>query len=462
MKKLTLKDYLVYGSASAGDTLSYTMVSSYLMFFLTTVSGVRPDVAGMITGLGAIFNALINPLIGYAADRIETIHGRRRPLIAVFSVILGIALLLLFTNLPIDPVLKPLYISLMLFLFWMGYTGYFVPYQALGVDYTDDYQERTTLRLFASTFNMLGNLAAMVSPTALVGFLVSRGSTPSQAWHHTALILSIAAVISILITVFFSREKDPSCPANHFCLRNHNPQGNILIGIFREYASVACLKPMKRLILISITSLIAYTMVLSDMVYFFTYNMRFSPGLISLSLAARPVLGLLLAPIIGIIIKKLDKPATFISFYIAAFAGMCFLFIHGIQGSATFALYLIMAAFCTNIYWMIVPSMYYDICDYDLLVTGKHRASTIVSFQGLIEAVSSGAGSMILGFVLHRSGFNGSLAHQMTLAETWIGHCTTIIPVLFMTIAIFAMWKYPITRSSHQKIRVQLIKRKKK
>ena len=35
---LTAKDYFVYGSASIGDALAYSMVGSFLMFFLTSGS----------------------------------------------------------------------------------------------------------------------------------------------------------------------------------------------------------------------------------------------------------------------------------------------------------------------------------------------------------------------------------------------------------------------------------------
>ena len=37
-----------------------------------------------------------------------------------------------------------------------------------------------------------------------------------------------------------------------------------------------------------------------------------------------------------------------------------------------------------------MPSIYYDICDYDRLHSGKERQGTIVSFQGLVESIAAG------------------------------------------------------------------------
>ena len=50
--KLSLKDNLTYGVGSAGDSLVYSLTGSFLMFFLTTVAGVDPGAAGVITASG--------------------------------------------------------------------------------------------------------------------------------------------------------------------------------------------------------------------------------------------------------------------------------------------------------------------------------------------------------------------------------------------------------------------------
>ena len=84
-------------------------------------------------------------------------------------------MLLLFTAVEIPYGLRPVYYGGMLMIFWTCYTGFFVPYSALGVEYTSDYNERTVLRSFASFFNMIGSMITMAVPTAFVELLTGRG-----------------------------------------------------------------------------------------------------------------------------------------------------------------------------------------------------------------------------------------------------------------------------------------------
>ena len=63
---LTVREHLGYGSASTGDALAYTMIGSFLMFFLTAIAGIKPFTAGTILAAGAVWNASINPKIGRA------------------------------------------------------------------------------------------------------------------------------------------------------------------------------------------------------------------------------------------------------------------------------------------------------------------------------------------------------------------------------------------------------------
>ncbi|MGI6211526.1 MAG: MFS transporter [Anaerovoracaceae bacterium] len=460
-RKLTLKDYIVYGSGSTGDSTSYVLINLFLMFFLTTVAGIRPAAAGVITAVGAVWNSLFNPIIGYAADHLETRHGKRRPLIAAFSIPLCFMIFLLFTDVPFSASVKPLWYAFILMLFWTSYTGYFVPYTALGVDYTTDYQDRVTLRLSASFFNMLGNIVSIVCPTLLVQFFRGTGLSLGQSWSRTALVIGIIAAFTILVTALFSGEADPPCPKTRILPRAEEDMETappLLISIFREYLSVLRLRPTRRLALVSVLSLICYSFVMNDMVYMMTYNLNFSSEKISFCLVVRTLFGLLFIPLIGAMTRKIDKTWTAIVCFAAAFAGMVLLRITGISGSGpSLWIYILINSISTCSYWSIIPSMYYDICDYDFLVTGKRRESTVVSLQGLIEAISGGIGSLLLGLILQAAGFNGSAKVQSALAMKWILNCTTVIPVIFLLLAAVVMHFYPLTRKAHEDVLRQII-----
>ncbi|MBR5516656.1 MAG: MFS transporter [Firmicutes bacterium] len=443
MQKTTLVEKIGYGFASLGDATAYGFIGVFLLFFLTTIAGISPATAGTIAAVGAIWNAIVNPIMGYIADKVHTRWGRRRPMMLAFSIPLALGMFLVFTNVDLPENIKPIYYGLLVMLYWTGYTGFFVPYLALGADYTTDYDDRTILRLFGSFFNMLGATLSMVMPTIIVDFLEGLGMTSEDAWSKTALLLGVIAAITIVITVIAAKNKDLPCEKPE---KEEIHITKEIANIFREYGEVAMLKPMKYLIVASLCSLVTYTMIMSDMVYMFTYNLGLNAGQISACLLARTLLGGALIPVVGKIVLKTDKRETLIGFYLLGTVGMILIKFVGITGFAGLCVYLFFATICTIVYWQIMPSVFYDMCEYDRVTTGKNRTATIVSFQGLVEAVAVGVGGQVLGWILEWAGFSGDAEVQSSLAMTWIENSGTIIPIIFLMVAAVALYKYPINK----------------
>ena len=470
-EKLTKKEKLGYASASAGDSISYTLIGSFLMFFLTTVAGVDPVTAGMLTGIGAIWNAIFNPLMGYLADSFNSRFGRRRPLILAGSVPLAVVTFLLFTRVDLPVSVKPFYYGIMLMLYWTCYTGFMVPYLALGVDYTEDYDERTVLRLYASLFNLIGALASMSAPTILVARLTASGMDLGHAWSLTGGLLGGLSLLSVVVTVLASGKKDPGrsaaikagtgasgAPATASAgteKKRFSP-----VAIIKEYVSVARLKPVFWLVIASTAFLIGFTMLLSDMMYYYTYVLGFSAAQISLVLLIRPLGGALLIPVTAKLILHFDKRQAIIILYLIGAGLLIIARLLGAHYPVDLILFIAGSILCSCLYWQVFPGIYYDVCEYDHWVTGRNRKATIVSFQGLVEAIAAGIGTFLLGFLLGRAGFDGELAVQSASALCRILDCATIVPVGFFLLGTFATWKYPLTKKRYNQIRRDLASRK--
>lgn len=442
MKKTTFSEKLGYGIASLGDAVAYSFISIFFLFFLTTVVHIPPAIAGTILAAGSIWNAIINPILGYFADRVRTKYGRRRPVMLVFSVLLGFVIFVMFTDAGFSGTVNSVYYGFMMLLFWSSYTGFFIPYCALGVDYAADYDDRTSIRSFASFFNMVGNLFSMVMPTMIVEFLESRGFSTAGAWSTTGAFLGVITFLSIIITVAVSKKKDLPCPKEEKAEKNIGG-ALVIIRIFKEYISIAGLKPMRYLIAASLLSLIAGTMIMSDMIYYFTYNQGLSAGQISACLALRVVIGMVMILFINKAAMRFDKRETLTGCFATGTIGLTI--IKCIHPAGNIA-YIFFTAMCTLTYWQVMPAIYYDMCEYDWKQTGKRREATILSFQGLIEAAAAGIGGQLLGVILQFAGFNGDLAVQAPGAMLWIENATTVVPAVFLLLAIAALYRYPLNR----------------
>lgn len=452
ISRTTMAEKIGYSVASLGDSTFYGFISVFLLFFLTTVAGISPGIAGTIVAIGSVWNAFINPIVGYFADKVRSRFGRRRPMILAFSFPLMMAMFLLYTDIQMPMAVKPLYYGFMTMVAWTSYTGFFVPYLALGADYTSDYDDRTVLRMFSSIFNMGGALLAMVLPTLLVEFLQGFGISVGRAWSMTGLLLGTVTFASIIITVAASGRKDPPCPRQSDEAAERENLIATVVNIFREYVSVAKLGPMKFLVAASLLALIGYTMVMSDMVYIFTFNIGLSAVQVSGCMALRAILSLILIPIISKLILMTDRRETLIGCYIVGAVGMVLVRLMDLPQLSWILVYMFFATICTSMYWQIMPGIFYDICEYDRIVNGKSRSATIVSFQGLVEAIAVGIGGQVLGLVLETAGFDGTAAVQTEMAQVWIENAGTVIPIVFLIISSAALYKYPLNKKAYNEM----------
>ena len=455
-KKTTFTEKLGYSIASMGDAVGYSLTSTFLLFFLTTVAGISPAIAGTITAVGAVWNAVINPVIGYFADKVNTRFGRRRPLILIFSIPLVLTMVLLFTDIQLPMSIKPVYYGMLLMLYWTSYTGFVVPYLALGVDYTSDYDDRTVLRLFSSFFNMMGSMFAMVMPTMIVEFIQDFGFTEGQAWSMTGIALGLITFVTNTITVIASKNKD-QCHAEEIHAKGaasakkrsmFAPAANIV----REYVSVAMLKPMRTLIAASLSALIGYTMILSDIVYFLTFNIGMSAVQISAVMLARTIISAVFIPVVGKLISATDRRVTLMGAYMFGSIGLCFVRLIELPVMASLVIYIFFMTVCTSVYWQVMPGVFYDVCEYDRIKNGRNRSATIVSFQGLVEALAAGIGGQLLGLTLEAAGFSGESTVQTAAAQIWIENATTLIPIVFFVITIIALYKYPLDKKTYNRL----------
>ena len=459
MEKLTFKEKCGYSSAAIGDAVGYMFVTTFIMFFLTTVAGLQPAIAGTLTVMGSIWDALFNPIIGYISDHTSSKWGRRRPFMFWFCIPLFIFMILLFTHVEMNYTLKVIYYGFMVLAFWTSFTGFFVPFYALGAEYTRDYDERTTLRSYASFFNMIGTLFSMALPTMMVEFFGKHGMTVERAWQITALFLAVITVASILITVRAARDKD-ICDAKSD--REALGTDVNIMDMFKEYLQVLSLKPMRLLLLVSMFYLIAYAIIMSDFVYLLTYNLGFNGNGVSVAMLVRSVLIIIFIPVIAKICTSTDKRLTQIIIIVFGGVGLVAMRFLPIDNMLVLGIFIFIAAITTQTYWQVMPAIFYDVCEYDEYTTGKRREGAIVSVQGLVEAVAAGLGAQILGIILQFAGFDGSSAVQSELALQWIYNCTTWVPVVFLTVAGIALVKFPITKLYYSQMIQKLDERKRK
>ncbi len=115
--------------------------------------GIKPYLVGLIGFVPRIFDAVLDPIIGYTSDNARTKYGRRRPFIFWGAITAGILYALMFqlyrghSN-----TFNGWYFLILQIIFFGAFTCYSIPWIALGYEMTPDYHERTSLQSWARAF----------------------------------------------------------------------------------------------------------------------------------------------------------------------------------------------------------------------------------------------------------------------------------------------------------------------
>lgn len=457
--KLRFKTKLSYGVGAISDNAMYTLTGTYLLLYLTTVAGVSPAVAGTISAIGSIWEALCAPIVGYKSDHMQSKYGRRKPFLMRAAFPIAVITSLLFTTFDFSSGMKTAYYIVMVILFWTCFSSEFVPYMAWGSDLTEDYNERTVLRSFSYVFNQVGMGIGMVMPTVIVDYCMGLGKTSQQSWQVVGIFVGVCCCAALLFSSFNVKETDvkdfvkPEKKEKFLDMK-------IIIGIFRQYLDILKLRPIQYIIGASLAYLVANVVFGSDRVFFMTYNLGLSESMISLMLLVITVNGIIMVPFITKFATKFDKKTVFMFGIGGGGLLMILMRFIGIESIPALLLTVIFYGIANACYWQLMPSMLYDVCAAEELVSGENRSGAVISLQALSESLSIAASAQMLGIILEVAGFDGNAAVQSATAQTWIANCFAVVPGLFMLLAALLIYKYPINKKNFDRVMAALERKK--
>src|SRR5258708_19475655 len=181
-----------FGAGDFAFNLYWQSISLYLLFYYTDAVGVSAGTAGLIDMVASIWDGLIDPLVGAAADRTRTRWGGYRPYILFGAVPLALAFGLLYYRPPFEGAALVGFVLVAHLLFRTLYATVNVPYAALTARMTRDARERATLSgarmLFSTVAAMVVALttqpiaqAVTGRPDGALGFFVAPCLSPGVA-----------------------------------------------------------------------------------------------------------------------------------------------------------------------------------------------------------------------------------------------------------------------------------------
>lgn len=449
---LRFRTKLSYGIGGVADNALYTLKATYHLFFLTTVAGLEPAIAGTIVAVGSIWDALASFHIGYVSDNINTRYGKSKPFILAAAVPTAVLMALCFLTIEAQYTVKVIYYFAMTVLFWQSFATFYIPYISWGSALTKDYDERTKLRSFAYVGNQVGMAMGMVLPSVMEPLMLAAGYSEKQTWFAIGAVVGAISAASLLFCALTIKDTDDPN------FKREKGKKSVLFStsqfkkMFTEFFCVVRLKPAIYLLISCILALAANTFFNSAIIYNFKYRFGITGAVLTAALATIMITGIIYAPIINHISEKKDKTSVYKFCMFASGIALILLRIFGAESVPM--MFVICAVFSigNTAYWQLMPSMLYDVCEADELATGVRHSGTVVSIQALSESFACAAGAQALGAVLQVCGFDETLEVQTSSALTAIENCSVLVPGIIFVWAGIIFRMHPLNKKTYARI----------
>ncbi|QNG31024.1 MFS transporter [Synechococcus sp. LTW-R] len=166
-----------YGLGDVGTGMGASLIGFYLLRFYVA-AGLPPWLAGLAYGLGRLWDAVNDPIVGWLSDKtVNAKLGPRLPWILWSAVPLGASMALMWWLPPWESVWTKFWVFLVVSVVANSlYTCVNLPYTALAAELTTDVGLRTRL----NTSRFTGSILATITAALLAGVLVGNLGDPSS------------------------------------------------------------------------------------------------------------------------------------------------------------------------------------------------------------------------------------------------------------------------------------------
>jgi GPH family glycoside/pentoside/hexuronide:cation symporter len=199
---------LTYGIGSIADTGSYSIISTFLLYFLIDVVFLDAGLASLIFMISyGVWNAINDPIVGVLSDKTHTKWGRRKPWIVVGAP-LSLLFYILIWGAPAggDQMLIFIYMLIAVAGYEFAYSMAAVTWFAVFPEMWQSTEERASVVIYRQIFAMLGGaLAVGIFPVIQEIFSDMFGETAGWTWAGS--LLGLLFTISFLISLLGIKER---------------------------------------------------------------------------------------------------------------------------------------------------------------------------------------------------------------------------------------------------------------
>lgn len=427
------------GSLAIGQASILLLYAYYFLYLGVPLSPLGISLVLLVYG---IWDAINEPIIGHISDITRTRWGRRKPFIAFGLVPLLLCSYLIYTPPINDPIICTIYLIIILILYETSVTMVFTLWFALYPELTLDQNERLAISRYKEIFGVLGLILGLAVAPLIAGSFAD----PMLGFSLMGLTLGIIAVVFVLPTLLFIKEK------KEYQIFKENKIGFLKsMKISLKSRSFVCF------ILVQFLLQLSYSVVLSGLPLFFegVLGMGASEWAIQMLLIFCVVI-----PGLYVWIKIAEKKGTRSALFISMLCfSLTFPLIFLVYTSTTMLVVLLVAGFGLGGLMLFPTVLLSDVIDEDHTKTKERREGIFNGVSGVIVKSSNAISWLVLGIVLTIFQINRENVSPSTitpLGELGLRILLGVIPIIFIALGMLFLYLYPLTGDSLEEVKKQV------
>lgn len=444
---------VTFGLGTVGRDMVYTMVSMYLMFYLTDVLQLSDSVLWWVTAIimaARVFDAFNDPFMGVIVDNTHTKYGKFKPWICIGSVLSSIFTVLLFTDLGLSGGAFIVVFGIIYILWGITYTMHDISYWSMLPTLSQDQREREQIGSVARICASIG-LFAVVSLIVPVTEAIGGAVGSLQKGYFILSIILVAVMLGFLLFTVFG-VKEPKLGNQK---EEHTSVKELVRIIFKNDQLLVTAIAMALF-------MIGYCTTTSFGLYYFkyVYGDEGMYSIFAVILGVSQIFALSIFPVLG---KRFSRKSLYafstalvvlgyIIFFLAPTNTMLFI---GIAGLVLF----IGQAFIQVMMLMFLT----DSVEYGEWKFGKRNDSVTFSLQPFINKMGGAVASGVAGAIVIISGMSqAQSAADMTASGIVILKMAMMVFPLICILVGFLIYrsKYILDEKMYEKIVRELNERK--
>lgn len=451
LHRSTFIEKLTWGAGGLTECLVNSIDA--LVFPIFSIGmGVSPALIGIARAIPRVVDAFTDPIMGNISDNCRTRWGRRIPFIFLGAILVGLTRPLIFMPDRNWPELGLFaWFTISTTLFFVAYTIWSIPWGALGLELSDDYNDRTRIQVVRMVFATLATLGVswayklcfLFNPDEVIG-------ARSVGWVIGAVMMG-AGVLS----AFFIKEW-------------RTVKGQNRIRLSRALKMTLSNRPF--LLLCGTILFFAGGLILTDPLLMYNNIFHVYGGDRS---AASTIMGI--SGTVGVITAVIGVPlGGWLSEKIgkrhAAFVALSLVIIGKssqfwtVTPALPYLQLVSRAVFQPSLMfmWALIPSMIADVCDQDELDCGCRREASFNSVYQWLWKLGATCG-MVLGGILITGAGADMKSPDAVLPEDTILRLRLLmafLPALFSCGALICIKQFPLTETKIQEIKQKLAEKR--